>query len=397
MTSKASAAPTASSPTRILVLTRQYGGLGYYRQRIPARILASYPDIQVTHFDGLLYNHALRPKKRKSGQEDWVTWLEEHIGNYDVVLFDRPTDFSTLAYLRGFVQNSPTCRLVVDFDDDFTQVPRGNPAYRDFRPGKEAYEAGLASLRTAEAVSVSTDHLTTITEPLTHFCRTLPNMIDFADWPQGPINPERAADPAVRILYSGASGHYADLDEVSEAVTKLINDPPTPLRLFVVGSAPVWLHDLARKFPSRVIVLPWHPFHDYPTSMAWGVFDFAIAPLTDCEFNYAKSDIKILEAGALGIPIVCSNIGPYRDPPLDAVFRTENTTEAWYEALKVVALDKDLRAKVGQTCYDWVKTCRTSATLGYLWYDFIQEVTTRPRIETLEDTRLPSDPVIEAP
>lgn len=376
---------------RVLILTRQYGGCGYYRQRIPARVLEAYPDITVTHFDGELFHRALKPAKPRPPQPDWVTWLEDRIGQFDLVLSDRPTDHETLAYLRGFVQNSPGCRLIIDFDDDFTRVPRGNPAHRFYTPGKECYETGLQSLRLAEATSVSTKHLAEVTAPLTHFVRPLPNMIDPADWEGFPVSPERAADPHLRILYSGAAGHYEDLDEIREPFTDLLSNPPLPLRLIIMGSSPVWLHDLSRKFPGRIVVLPWHPFPDYPPSVAWGGYDLAIAPLTASTFNNSKSDIKILEAGLQNIPIVCSNIGPYRDVPSDCAFKVENTPAAWSEAMTLALTDPDLRTKVARRCNSWVKDCRTSSVLGYLWYDFIQEAHERPRIETLEDTRLPAE------
>jgi glycosyltransferase involved in cell wall biosynthesis len=40
-------------------------------------------------------------------------------------------------------------------------------------------------------------------------------------------------------------------------------------------------------------------------------FDIALAPLRPHVFNQSKSNLKALEAAALGIPIVASDCGPY--------------------------------------------------------------------------------------
>ena len=335
---------STSSALRVLILTRQYGGCGYYRQRVPARVLETYPDISVTHFDGELFHKVLKPATPRPPQPDWVTWLEDNIGQYDLLVFDRPTDHQTLAYIRGFVQNSPGCRLAIDFDDDFTRVPRGNPAHRFYTPGKECYEAGVASLRLAEAVSVSTEHLREQMAPLCHFIRKVPNMIDPADWEGFPVNPERAADPHVRILYSGAAGHYEDLDEIQEAFTELLTNPPLPLRLIIMGSSPVWLHDLSRKFPGRVVVLPWHPFPDYPPSVAWGGYDLAIAPLTDSTFNRSKCLV-----GSTRV-VTPEGIQPLREVDSGKIWQGSST--GW----------RDIEASV---CYLDRETIKVTTRLGY--------------------------------
>jgi hypothetical protein len=64
--------------------------------------------------------------------------------------------------------------------------------------------------------------------------------------------------------------------------------------------------------------------------------DIAIAPIADSEFNYAKSDLKLLEMSAIGLPTICSAIGnkqgPYDLVPNATTVR--NTTDEWYQAIK---------------------------------------------------------------
>lgn len=63
----------------------------------------------------------------------------------------------------------------------------------------------------------------------------------------------------------------------------------------------------------------------------------AIAPLVDNDFNNCKSNLKILEAGAKGIPIVCSKVLPYFNPvDARAVTYAENKAEWHYEIVKLL-------------------------------------------------------------
>jgi hypothetical protein len=40
-----------------------------------------------------------------------------------------------------------------------------------------------------------------------------------------------------------------------------------------------------------------------------------VAPLKDSNFNKSKSDLKLIEANAFGIPIACQNLCTYEDAP----------------------------------------------------------------------------------
>ena len=40
-----------------------------------------------------------------------------------------------------------------------------------------------------------------------------------------------------------------------------------------------------------------------------------VAPLKDNNFNKSKSDLKLIEANAFGIPIACQNLCTYKDAP----------------------------------------------------------------------------------
>jgi len=89
------------------------------------------------------------------------------------------------------------------------------------------------------------------------------------------------------------------------------------------------------------------PVKDYPAALANMGLDLAIAPLAANAFNEAKSNLKLLEYGILGYPVVCSNSAAYRgDFP---VKRVPNTAKAWIAAIRERIHDLDATRKEGET------------------------------------------------
>ena len=82
-------------------------------------------------------------------------------------------------------------------------------------------------------------------------------------------------------------------------------------------------------------VAEYHPgvhFDEYPRRLAGLDLDLALAPLEDNRFNVCKSNLRLLEYGACGFPVVCSDIDPYRG--VLPVTRVRNRAEDWLEAIR---------------------------------------------------------------
>jgi len=60
---------------------------------------------------------------------------------------------------------------------------------------------------------------------------------------------------------------------------------------------------------------PFVPFEQYPAKLASLNLDLAVAPLEVNRFNECKSNLRLLEYGILGWPVVCSDVLPYRGAP----------------------------------------------------------------------------------
>jgi glycosyltransferase involved in cell wall biosynthesis len=368
-------------PLRILILHRQQSAVCYYRAKLPARALRALGH-EVTIFDEP-YERVMLPAP--------MEWVEKQSGKFDLIIIDRTLRYEELGMFAGLRHLNPGARLIVDFDDDYTSVPPWNTAYSSFQSGQQYREAGHAHLKLSEMATVSTFTLAERFASRTHFIKTAMNFIDPADWTGHPIDPSRPSDKTLRVLYGGASGHFGDLDVVKEGIEAVIDKPPVPFRLICFGTLPYWLHEASRRHPERVVSLPWIPFRDYATAVAWGGFDVAIAPLCDHPFNHAKSNIKWLEAAIQGIPFLCSNVGPYAEIPDGAAVRVPNTPVQWSEGLRALLQDAKLRQTLREEAHDAVLASWAIDRRGPLWQDVVEEAMSRPRIESLEDTRLPTE------
>lgn len=94
------------------------------------------------------------------------------------------------------------------------------------------------------------------------------------------------------------------------------------------------------------------PFLDLPRRIAR--FDIGIAPLVDSPFNRARSDIKLKEYGASGIPWLASPVGPYAELGEDQGGRLVSD-DGWFEALdRLVTSGRD-RRRLGRKAKRWAK------------------------------------------
>ena len=90
----------------------------------------------------------------------------------------------------------------------------------------------------------------------------------------------------------------------------------------------------------------WVPLQDYARKLASLDLDVAVAPLEHNPFNEAKSNLRLLEYGVLGYPVICTNILPYQcDLP---VVRVANRHHAWVKAIGDMVADREACEVAGQ-------------------------------------------------
>lgn len=267
----------------------------------------------------------------------------------DVVHVYRRSDRQTLKVLKA-LQRSRT-PMIFDNDDDHTVVPEESPNYDEWRGGKgqRIFAATVAAARMAHT-------MTTTNEVLAERYRQagIRRIEVIGNYLAPAIPRPRAAHDGLVIGWIAGGEHYADVAriDIADALQRLVAKHPN-VRVECIG---VDLR-LARNYRHD----PEIPFHDLPERI--GGFDIGIAPLADIACNRARSDIKLKEYAASGVPWLASPVGPYRGlGELEGGRLVPD--DCWFEAMDRLASNPGERVRLGQNAQVWALTQTVDAVAG---------------------------------
>lgn len=299
-------------------------GCGEYRVKAPIRALVNGGRI-----DGFTINRHVSDAEMSRFSPDLIV-LQRQILDHQIPVLKRYKRFSG-------------ARLVFESDDLMTNVPEKNPH-------KQHLPANVEDM-IKRAMPIC-DMVTVTTQPLAEAYRhwhdnihIIPNYIERAKW--GNFKPQRRYGKKPRVGWAGSISHVGDLELLQGVVKALSNE----VEWVFMGLCPEALRPYVHEFHTGV------PLIEYPAKLASLNLDLAIAPLEMHPFNECKSNLRLLEYGVLGYPVVCTDIVPYQgDLP---VVRVKNTDKQWVKAIRELVSDLDacaafgdrLRDKVNQ---DWV-------------------------------------------
>lgn len=238
-------------------------------------------------------------------------------------------------------------RLVMDLDDDYLHLDRTNTeAYR-------LWTQPLLRRGLLDNIAIS-DTVTCCSEPLAAVLRDYHNDVRVVanGLPAQYLGEPRDYNPEIlSVGWAGTSStvHELTVPGVVRALTRIADYPrPGGVVTRIVGLAPQAAMAAGLK-GRRLGALGWvQDFGHYLQAVAG--FDVWCAPYRDTTFNRAKYPTKFLESSVLGIPLIASDIEPYR-----AVIRHgENgflvrREHEWSKYLKQLADDPELRQRVGMT------------------------------------------------
>ena len=105
----------------------------------------------------------------------------------------------------------------------------------------------------------------------------------------------------VTILWSGATGHQsAVLPWIGSVIRVMQRVPHTSFVTIGKNYADM----IGESFKDRTLSIPFGPLETYPSAMTAG--DVSIAPSGTTDWHRAKSQLRVMESMALGIPVVAS-------------------------------------------------------------------------------------------
>jgi len=220
----------------------------------------------------------------------------------------------------------------------------------------------------------------------------LPNALDEKLWvPPLQFPGQRDRSPEIRLLYMGTRTHLNDLHIVEAAIRHLIADYGMRVSLDIIGVIPTELN-----LPwCNIVDIPANARQDYPSFARWiqehNRWHIGIAPLQDIEFNRCKSHIKYLDYSALGLATVCSDLPAYHsiiDQWVDGVL-VDNTTEAWYNALKRLIEDAPLRTAMARNAHRKLVEQHLLKVQGANWARVYTRLMERTQAVIPQDTSTP--------
>ena len=223
------------------------------------------------------------------------------------------------------------CFKVAELDDYLPQVPRKS-AHHGTLP-KDILKTMRKSLTLVDRFVVSTQGLAEMMQGMHPDIRVVENHLPLHWWAD--VKGERRTGRKPRVGWGGAAGHRGDLELIADVVEALSDE----VEWVFFGMCPDKLKPFVHEIVQPVAI------GDYPGRLASLNLDLAIAPLEDNTFNQCKSNLRLLEYGACGFPVVCSDVRPYQcDLP---VTRVKPRFKEWTEAIRMHVNDLDAAAKAG--------------------------------------------------
>jgi hypothetical protein len=157
--------------------------------------------------------------------------------------------------------------------------------------------------------------------------RVIENRLPLDWW--GQLEVVRKPSLRPRVGWAGGVGHQGDLELIADVVRDLAKE----VDWVFFGLCPEKLKPYMTEFyPGVDIEL-------YPQKLAELNLDLALAPLEDNLFNSCKSNLRLLEYGVCGFPVIASDIECYRgNLPVTLV---KNRYRDWMDAIRGHLADRE--------------------------------------------------------
>ncbi|MBV8777440.1 MAG: glycosyltransferase, partial [Alphaproteobacteria bacterium] len=298
---------------RVLVYPADREGCGEYRIIAPSRALAKSGTV-----------HAYETMRLLTPPE--IARMQP-----DSIVFQRQLEPGQIEVIE-WVKHTSKALCVFELDDLITNLPPKS-AHRPMIAADISQRLKRA-LALCDRLVVSTEAMARAYGRMCGEVTVVPNRLESARWLG--LAPRRR-DGKPRVGWAGAIGHSGDLAIIASVVEATAKE----VEWVFFGMCPDVLLPHVAEFH------PWVPVHDYAAKLASLDLDLAVAPLERHPFNEAKSNLRLLEYGVLGYPVVCTDILPYQGAL--PVTRVANRHRDWVRAIREAIADRTAARAAGET------------------------------------------------
>lgn len=312
--------PLLKSPIpKIFGMSRGHDGGGFYRITSPLQGLQSLAKAQTS----FVYKNYTAP---------YIAMQQP-----DIIIYQTPLHDNMITFLEYIKTYHPDITLIFEIDDLLTNIPIDNRAFH--KQYKDTKKRMVKGLKYCDRMVVSTQPLKDAFQSYIDDIRIIPNYLPKSVW--GDLHSKRNRSEKLRVGWAGSIFHKGDLAIIS----KLVENYHDAVEWVFFGMAPEGLDGKIEFHPGVSLDL-------YPEKLATLDLDLALVPLEDNAFNAAKSNLRLLEFGILGWPVICSDVYPYRGAP---VTRVKNRYKDWEKAFLSKISDLEVLKNEGDQLKKWVK------------------------------------------
>lgn len=302
-------------------------GVGYHRMLLPI----SYMPKKFAYFTDTLTTSV----------------LEE---GYDLLIINRVIHNMTLEEVLD-IRNKYNMKLIIDIDDFWFLDPY-HMAYDDYPTQKV-----IDHIRSADLVTCTNERLWKEIKPINPKVEIIANALPYGMDQYVNIKTE---SEKVRFVHTGSITHDKDIELLRNPMKRVAADKSitSKAHFTICGyndsdeyTKHIWHRMISDftcglKLPSSVVKnLPPTEYMNFYTNA-----DVSVVPLHGTRFTSMKSNLKVLEAAANKIPVICSNVPPYDDAPFTIKI---NKQPDWYASIKKVVNDAIYRNEMGEGNHQW--------------------------------------------
>lgn len=294
------------------------------------------------------YYRAVEPMKAMERRGHEVVWPADvdgapdvrRLAGCDVVHVYRRSTEDTHRALKELVRAGTP--ITYDNDDDFTTVPKGSVVYKK-AGGLEGQRVHAMTVKVARLASCFTTTNERLAEKYLSAGAERAEVI--GNYLAPDVDRSQGRHSGVVIGWVAGLEHQADAAQlrIADALQRLL-DQHEDVRVECIGS------NLGLR--ERYVHHPRVDFHDLPRHI--GGFDIGIAPLADMPVNWVRSDIKVKEYAASGVPWLASPVGPYIGLGEDQGGRLV-PDGGWFEALERLVTRHRERRRLARRAKRWAR------------------------------------------
>ena len=229
---------------------------------------------------------------------------------------------------------------VYELDDYILNVPIKHYRRSNF---KQEITAQLRkSLSYFDRFVVSTEPLAEALGDMHAEIVVVPNKLPVSWW--GNLKSLRNQGRKPRVGWAGGASHTGDLEMIVDVVKEFANE----VEWVFFGMCPMKLRPYVHEIHHGVDISL------YPEKLASLNLDLALAPVEDNLFNRCKSNLRLMEYGSCGIPVICSDVECYRGHNMP-VTRVSNRFIDWRDAIR-------MHLEMRMPAPGWGQSCSKSFT-----------------------------------